>query len=1183
MPLWSARLRPVGPSTSNDYTAQRTNSQAERSTARPPLDSILSDAAQHGLTAASSPQVLPVGHISPSQSPLHARSNSHPFPTLFRGGKRKSSRVGVHKNDGNVDIGEEEVEYGTPLLGTPSPRVAAQGLVSGKCATCRRCLMIHDLKSADRDAVEAGNSKPPTRAGTILYPRIQRKALPLSVDRTKRLIDQCTISLIKSIASPASHEKELDVTAGPGERTRSASAPAYHVFRAQSKDRKIEGEAFTFDDSKQDGEVSECNVFHQDIRASRTSAQSIVPEPLPSRVSCFDDPGPQPSRTPPLPPTRHQILPKLYYADTVDASMLSAKDVFRPLETYLAACLNGCECLNNAFVIARPTQPVRATSEASPLAEHCKRIGVSQRLDAPLSALDGKTLLLGDFAENGIWWTGGRRPFKSTTTKESKISSSVGDRKISRIDWSEVKHWYDAIYTCGQDWRTTLQYLIDEHNIAPISSANELEIDELLTKGGLHVKRSFMKSIENLLIRPRQPLNSPADSRFLLILLANPLLYSHHGSNQVQSSQVNFSPGVASKLKKQSSEPAHPSSPARSANIVSKGGATREHTGIIKRLLGLMANVPNECHQAFISSFRRLPDDRFQEAVELVGGFVSYRLNRQSKDKRTKTADAGEALVPNISGPGAGTSAHLHAALAIRRPPKAHETQGSSIVYAEDWQIKVAAKVMSLLFYANSSGRSLPHDHATSAAVMRTPNAATETQKNGPILPISTFYNTLLDQEDLKADFLRWESRSGRFSFCQYPMFLSIGAKILLMEFDARRQMEAKARDAFFGSIDSRQAISQHLLLKVRRECLVDDSLQGISEVIGMGQEEIKKALRIRFLGEEGVDAGGLRKEWFLLLVREVFDPEHGLFLYDEDSQYCYFNSTSFENSDQFHLVGVVLGLAIYNSTILDVALPPFAFRKLFASRPTYAGPATSAARLPLNYSLDDLAEWKPALARGLRQLLEYDGDVQETFCRDFVVEIDRYGQPVQVPLCSNGETRPVTNNNRQEFVDLYVRYLLDTAVARQFEPFKRGFFAVCGGNALSLFRPEEIELLVRGSDEPLDVFALRGSAVYEGWRVWGRNAEEDPIVAWFWDAFAGADLKGRRKILGFITGSDRIPAMGTASLTIRLSYLGDFPQRFPIARTCFNQLGLYGYRTREELETKLWVAINESEGFGLK
>ena len=246
------------------------------------------------------------------------------------------------------------------------------------------------------------------------------------------------------------------------------------------------------------------------------------------------------------------------------------------------------------------------------------------------------------------------------------------------------------------------------------------------------------------------------------------------------------------------------------------------------------------------------------------------------------------------------------------------------------------------------------------------------------------------------------------------------------------------------------------------------------------------------------------------------------------------------------------------------------------------AGPTTSSSRPPSGYSLDDLAEYRPALAQGLRQLLAFEGDVQETYCWDFVAIGDRYGHPTTMPLCPNGEQRPVTNSNRREFVDLYVRYLLDSSVARQYEPFKRGFFTVCGGNALTLFRPEEIELLVRGSEEPLDVATLQSVAIYENW---GKDvdAATEPAVLWFWESFAKAPTRDQRKLLSFITASDRIPAMGATSLVIKVVCFGDQQERFPIARTCFNMIALYKYRLRQKLEEKLWRAVADSEGFGMK
>lgn len=306
------------------------------------------------------------------------------------------------------------------------------------------------------------------------------------------------------------------------------------------------------------------------------------------------------------------------------------------------------------------------------------------------------------------------------------------------------------------------------------------------------------------------------------------------------------------------------------------------------------------------------------------------------------------------------------------------------------------------------------------------------------------------------------------------------------------------------------------------------------------------------------------------------------MFLYDEDSQYCYFNPNSLEASDQFFLVGVVMGLAIYNSTILDVALPPFAFKKLLAAAPTQSSGSSTHPRPTLRYTLADLAEYRPRLARGLKQLLEYDGDVESTFALDFVIETERYGASLAVPLCDHGEKRPVTNSNRREYVDLYVRYILDIAVKRQFEPFKRGFYTVCGGNAFSLFRPEEIELIIRGSDEPLDIESLRAVAEYHNWNNPQPDGSE-PVVNWFWESFFQATPGDQRRLLLFITGSDRIPATGATSLVIKISCLGEDCGRYPVARTCFNQLSLWRYLTKQKLEYVLWRAVRESEGFGLK
>ena len=951
---------------------------------------------------------------------------------------------------------------------------------------------------------------------------------------------------------------------------------------------------------EQDGDLKE-NGGSQQPRTPRPPQSPTYPMPNRLTTDSHAQVMPSSSRAPPLASIeRLRISPSTAPNTPTHPEQDQSKSIFRSLESYIIACFTGIECLNTSFLTSRPP-PVRAASEsnimdrASPKAPD----GCSQK-PSPSPELDAKTLLLGDFAENGMWWAGKAPVLDCSHPLTAKGRTECVDERVNprspRINWSEVDEWYSAITSLKVLSKRKLRdaekggRLRDLNVFGSPDVSNECHnIEEELMEACSHAQRTLLKACESLLRRPGRPIKHPADCRFLLILLSNPLLPTSrkNPSNEITDFRAPLETTA------QGSTALPPRIAARQASTNSKpspslSDSSFRHSGILKRILGIIANLPPECHHHLINWFSRLSEAHLRRFVDLIGCFVSYRLSRQRGKKRSNSHDpTAGGLIPNISGPGAGTSAHLHAALGVSAGAKSPSKYDSGTLYSDDWQIRAAAKVMSLLFSANSIDCVRRRDDCKSSLQdpgrSRAGSAARKrAHRHGQLLPTNAFYNTMLDYSDLIADFETWESRRGKFSFCQYPMFLSIWAKIRIMEHDAHRQMEIKAREAFFNSIMSRKAISQYLVLKVRRGCLVEDSLRGVSEVVGTGQEEIKKGLRIEFLGEEGLDSGGLRKEWFLLLVREVFDPEHGLFVYDEDSHYCYFNPNSFETSDQFFLVGVLLGLAIYNSTILDVALPPFAFRKLLASAPSYTGPATSSSRPSHGYTLDDLGEYRPALAHGLRQMLEYDGDVEQTFLLDFVAVTERYGQVQQVPLCSNGENRPVTNSNRREYVDLYIRYLLDIAVSRQYEPFKRGFFTVCGGNALSLFRPEEIELLVRGSDDPLDIATLKAVAVYDGWGK-GIEASDELPVEWFWNAFATANTKHQRKLLSFITASDRIPAMGATSLVIKVACLGDDCERFPIARTCFNMIGLYRYKSREVLESKLWRAVMEGEGFGMK
>jgi E3 ubiquitin-protein ligase HECTD2 len=822
------------------------------------------------------------------------------------------------------------------------------------------------------------------------------------------------------------------------------------------------------------------------------------------------------------------------------------------------------------------------------------------------SELDAKMLLLGDIGENGSWWAAERGDKGQPDTmfrnrKGGSGSSKPVSSKSPNINWKQLSIWYQTVHSVGETWRQKLDVLlpaasgVSKAGIEGAANLNEIEED--LAEAREHAVRALLKITENLLKRPTRPLQEPSEIRFLLIILANPSLYPTKMPNRkVSGAARHMNRANSARFKDGLRAASPPRSPPR------EGSA---HSGILKRIFGLMANASDTCHRYLITWFTRFDEVHLVSMIDLVASFVTHRIARSANRPRRKSHAADGGLIPDLSGGAMNTSAQLHAAMGLSGSVKKRpDDSDQETEWADDWQAKVAAKVMSLLFAANNvwQGKRREETSLESAGVVLPQDKA---RRSGQLQHTSCFYNTLLDYHDLIADFKVWESKREKFAFCQFPLFLSMGAKIKILEYDARRQMEIKAREAYFDQVIRQRAIDGYFHLKVRRDCMVDDSLRAISEAVGAGQDELKKGLRVHFAGEEGVDAGGPRKEWFLMVAREVFDADHGLFVYDDESRTCYFNPNTFETSDQYYLVGALLGLAIYNSTILDVALPPFAFRKLLASAPASAPSSAAASNITsitgtkgqMTYTIADLAEYRPSLAAGLQQLLDFPGDVESTYCWSFVVPIERYGTVVEHPLISNGANTPVTNTNRAEFIDLYIRYLLDGAVARQFEPFKRGFFTVCAGNALSLFRAEEIELLVRGSDEALNVDSLRAVAVHENWKqpfpphlLLPNPTENEPVVKWFWAAFASAAPARQRKLLTFITGSDRIPAVGATSLVLRIVCGGDGIRttseeqaRYPIARTCFNMLVLWRYPNPAVLEAKLWGAVEESEGFGLK
>ena len=98
----------------------------------------------------------------------------------------------------------------------------------------------------------------------------------------------------------------------------------------------------------------------------------------------------------------------------------------------------------------------------------------------------------------------------------------------------------------------------------------------------------------------------------------------------------------------------------------------------------------------------------------------------------------------------------------------------------------------------------------------------------------------------------------------------------------------------------------------------------------------MKKPMRVEFIGEPAIDEGGVIKEYFQLLLIEIFNPQLGMFLYNEEKRHYWFNGYTFESPMNFELIGTLLGLASSNQILLDIPIISTCFKILLGYKPSF-------------------------------------------------------------------------------------------------------------------------------------------------------------------------------------------------------------------------------------------------------
>uniref|UniRef100_A0A8C7ZL23 E3 ubiquitin-protein ligase n=1 Tax=Oryzias sinensis TaxID=183150 RepID=A0A8C7ZL23_9TELE len=369
---------------------------------------------------------------------------------------------------------------------------------------------------------------------------------------------------------------------------------------------------------------------------------------------------------------------------------------------------------------------------------------------------------------------------------------------------------------------------------------------------------------------------------------------------------------------------------------------------------------------------------------------------------------------------------------------------------------------------------------------------------------------------------------------------------------------------AHFRYLCQSNALPSHVKINVSRQTLFEDSFQ---QIMALKPYDLRRRLYVIFRGEEGLDYGGLAREWFFLLSHEVLNPMYCLFEYAGKSNYCLqINPASAINPDHlsyFCFIGRFIAMALFHGKFIDTGF----------SLPFYK------RMLNKKLILKDLESIDPEFYNSLIWIR--DNNIEECGLEMFFsVDMEILGKITSHDLKPDGANIQVTEENKEEYISQMAEWRFSRGVEGQTKAFLDGFNEVVPLQWLQYFDEKELEVMLCGMQE-VDLQDWQRNTVY---RHYTRNSKQ---IIWFWQLVKEVDNEVRLRLMQFVTGTCRLPLGGFAEL------MGsNGPQKFciekvgkdtwlPRSHTCFNRLDLPPYKSYEQLKEKLLFAIEETEGFG--
>ena len=343
-----------------------------------------------------------------------------------------------------------------------------------------------------------------------------------------------------------------------------------------------------------------------------------------------------------------------------------------------------------------------------------------------------------------------------------------------------------------------------------------------------------------------------------------------------------------------------------------------------------------------------------------------------------------------------------------------------------------------------------------------------------------------------------------------------------------------------------------------------------------LSDQDWAKLFVIEFEGENGIDQGGLGREWFSLVTKEIFAMDNKLFVNVEEGSPAMMPNPhpppDVRTKQMFKFAGKLVGKILYENAFgvsyrqhLPVRLAKSFLAQLVGLRVSYG------------HFADDAPEF---YSSKIRLIETKDIDDKDLGLDDltFSEEVhEPMKQPVVIDLKPRGRSIRVKESDKLEYLDLLAQYRLSDCIRDHVEHFLEGLHIFVPDSLLSMFDENELELLLCGVREyKLSELRKYHTVVNDG--------ISSKLLNWFWLALSHFTPEQFARLLQFTTGSSQLPTGGFAELRPLFQIASHHTRNsLPQAHTCFNMICLSDHGKFKDFEKALLTAITEgSEGFGL-